>query len=163
MGLGILCPDIMHIISGNQLQPCLLTHTEKSLVYRFLGINAMILQLQIKMIRPKNIRQTKSFFFCLLIKSLSEICRHDSCQACTQSNNPFMVLFQNLHIHAWLIIKALRKSNGNNLHQIGIACIILCQKHQMIITVISPDIFPVKPGTRCHIDLAADHRIDSLL
>ena len=120
----------------------------------------MILKLQIKMIRSKNVSQTKGFFFGLLIKALPEICCHDTCQTGTQSNNPFMVLLQNLHVHTGLIIKAFGKTNGNNLHQIGITGIILCQKHQMVIAVLSSDIFPVKPGARCHVDLAADHGID---
>ena len=66
-----------------------------------------------------------------------------------------MVRLKYLHIHPGLIIKAVHISLGNDLHQILIAFVIFRKKHQMVIPVLAMDIFPVKPGTRGHVDLTA--------
>ena len=71
-----------------------------------------------------------------------------------------MIFFQYRTIHTRLIIIPFCIPLRYNLHQITVSLIIFCQKHQMVITVISTGLFSVKPGTRCHINLTAQNRID---
>ena len=71
-----------------------------------------------------------------------------------------MIFFQKFQIHTWLIIKAFHKCLGYDLHQIAVALIILGQQNQMVITVIATSHFPVKTGTRSHINLTSEDRID---
>ncbi len=54
-------------------------------------------------------------------------------------------------------------SPAHDLHQVLIAFIIFRQQHQVIISVLATGYFPVKPGIRRHINLAAQDRIDPLL
>ena len=74
-----------------------------------------------------------------------------------------MVLLQQLHIHTGSVVIALRKAFANDLRKVGIAHIVFCQKHQMIIAVLTARQFSVKAGMGCHIDLTADDRIDPRL
>ena len=69
---------------------------------------------------------------------------------------PLVILPQKLFVHSGLVIIAVHKSLGNNLHQVGISLIIFRQKHQMIIPVLSACHLTVKPGIGGHIDLAAE-------
>ena len=163
MRLRILGTDIMHIVSRNKLQPRLLTHAQKPLINDLLRINTMILKLKIEMIRSEDLRQTQCFLLGFLIKALTQIRRNNARQTGTERNDALMIFLEHLRIHSRLIIKPLRKPDRDNLHQIGIPKIILCQKHQMVISILPPDILPIKARPRCHINLTADHRIDSFL
>ena len=70
-----------------------------------------------------------------------------------------MIGLQNFHIHTGTIVVTIHKTFGDDLHQIRISDIIFRQQHQMIITVFSFDLLPVKTGARCHIHLTATDRI----
>ncbi len=74
-----------------------------------------------------------------------------------------MVGFQHLVIHAGFIIEALHKALGYNFHEVVVSGIIFRQQNQMIITILSVRIFPVKAGSRRHIDLTADDGLDAHL
>ncbi len=71
-----------------------------------------------------------------------------------------MICLQHLHIHPGLVIISLCKALADNLHQIGIAGVILRQQHQVVIAVLAAGEFLVKAGVRGHIHLAADDRIN---
>ena len=49
------------------------------------------------------------------------------------------------------------------MHQVVVTGVILCQKDQMIVSVIPPGQLPVKPGSRSHIHLTAQYGFDALL
>ena len=72
-----------------------------------------------------------------------------------------MIFLQKLQIHTRFIIKSFHKSLGNDLHQIAVTLVVLCQKNQMVITVFSTSCFTVKAGSRCNINFTAQDRIDS--
>ena len=73
-----------------------------------------------------------------------------------------MILFQNLHVDTRLIVKSINKARRNNLHQIGIARIIFRQQNQMVVPVLSAAGFAVETGTRRHVNLTAEDRLDAL-
>ena len=71
-----------------------------------------------------------------------------------------MIPAQGLKVHTGSVIIPLRETNGNNFHQVLIAGIVLCQKNQMVIPVLSVTLFSVEPGIRCNIYLTANDRIN---
>ena len=160
MRLGILRQSVMHVICHYQIDPCFFVHFKKLLIYSLLLRNPMILHFQKEISLSKNILIPKCGSFCILVHSSCKIFGHLACQAGAESNNSLMVLFQNLNIYPGFIIKAFYKAFGNNLHQIAVALIIFCKKHQMIITVLTTSCFSVEPGPRRHINLAAQNGID---
>ena len=74
-----------------------------------------------------------------------------------------MVSLKNFHIHPGLIVKAVHKPFGNDLHQIVVACVIFRQQDQVIVAVLAVYIFPVEPGAGGHVDLTADDGLDARL
>ena len=72
-----------------------------------------------------------------------------------------MIFFQNFQIHSRLIVIPFHKTCRNNLHQITVSLIILRQQHQMIIPVFSVLHLFIKTGTRRHVDLTSEDRVDS--
>ena len=74
-----------------------------------------------------------------------------------------MILPQHLHIHAGLIIVALRKAAAHDLCQVLISLIIFRKEHQMIIAVVPARQLPVEAGIWRNVYLAAQNRVDALL
>ena len=73
-----------------------------------------------------------------------------------------MVFFKNIVIHPWFIIVTFCIRKGYQFDQIFISCFIFTKQDQVIIILIQ-HLFPVKPGSRGNIDLAADNRLDPVL
>ena len=74
-----------------------------------------------------------------------------------------MILAQKFLIHSRFIVITFHKSFRNNLRQIRISFLIFCQKHKMIISVISSCDLAIKTRIRSHIHFASKDWIDSLL
>ena len=161
MRLCILCQCIMYVIGTNQIDSRLSVHLQKLLINILLFRYPMILQFQKKVSFSKNILITKSCCLCILIHPSGKKSGYFTCQAGTQSNEPFMIFLKEFQIHPGFIIKSLYKSFGYDFHQITVAPVVLCKKNQMIITVFSTSRFTLKSGSRCHINFAAQNRIDA--
>ena len=159
MRLRILLIGIMHIVRSDQRQACLLTHPEQLLVDLRLFRNTMILQFQVEMVRPHDLGILQRHFLSLLIPLRKQRPGYRARQAGAQCDDPFVVFPQQLQIDPGLIIKTFDKSLGYHLDQILIPCLILCQKHQMVVFRIGPAFF-LKAALLCHIDLTANDRMD---
>ena len=120
----------------------------------------MILQFQKIVVLSENPLIFQGHLLCLVHQSLLDIAGHFSGQTGREGYQALVILFQKLHVHAGLIIIPLREPLAYNLHQIGIAHIVLCQEHQMIIAVLTARQLPVKTGMGRHVNLTADHRVD---
>ena len=161
VSLFILCKGIMDIIGGDQFNPRVPAQPEKSLIYHLLFWKPMILKLQKEIIFPKYPLIPLCRTHGLLIHSSGQIFLHFSGQTGAEGNDSFVIRFQNLIVYTGLIVKAFHKALGYDLHQVFITLIIFCQKNQMVIPILSSRIFPVKPGSRSHIYLAAQDRFNS--
>ena len=91
MSLGVLCVGIMDIVSSNQIDSCLLAHTQKLLVHQFLLGQSMVLKLQKKVPFPKDFLIPEGGAFCLLIHTSCKISCNFSCKAGAQCNNSFVI------------------------------------------------------------------------
>ena len=160
MGLLVLRIGVMHVIGGRQLDPQLLGHLQQTLVHKLLLRNTVVLQLQEIIALPENVLILQRLFLRVFVQPPNQVSLHLPGKAGAQCNDPLMVLPQKLLVHTGLIIISVHKPFGHDLHQIGIAGVILRQKDQMIITVVPARDLPVEPGTRRHIDLASKDGID---
>ena len=161
MRLGIFRQRIMHVVCHYQINSCFFVHFKELLIHSLLLRNSMILHFQKEIPLSKNILIPKRCRFCILVHSSCKILGYLACKTGAKRNNSLMVLFQNLKIHSRFIIKAFYKAFGNNLHKVTVALVIFCKKHQMIIAVLPTSCFSVKPGSRRHINLAAQNGVDS--
>ena len=83
-------------------------------------------------------------------------------KACGSADDPLMVFTEDLFVYTRPVIIAVHISRRDDLHKVGIPCIVLRQQDQMIITVLARRIFPVKTGARSHVHFTAENRTDSL-
>ena len=120
----------------------------------------MVLQLQEEIALAEAVFVLSRNLLRLVDQPFLDIALYFTGQTRRQRDNPLMKLLQHFHIHTGSVIVSFRKPTADNLHQIGIARIILCQQHQMIISVLAAGQFPVKPGMRRHVNFTADDRID---
>ena len=104
----------------------------------------MILHLQKIVFLAKYIPVSYRSLLRTVIVALSELCRNLTGKTGAERYNSLMVLLQHLHIDPRLIVKALGKSSGHDLGQSVISQIILRQKDEVIISVITLSNFPVK-------------------
>ena len=159
--LHIIRIRIMHVIRCNQRNPRLPAHAQQALIHQLLLRNPMILKLQKEIPLSENALVPQCCFFTLFVESARHVSLHFSCQTRTQRNDALVKLFQHLQVYSRFVIIALGKSAGHDLHQIVIACVILCQQHQVIIAVFIalPRLF-TESGARCHIDLTSKNRMN---
>ena len=121
--------DIMVVIGRHKLQSIFLRPLLKNGTNNFFLRQSMILNFQIKIILTENANQvmqrTQRAFF-IVIKN---ILLYMPLNAGTHRNKPVMILFQQIIVHARLmiIIFPVHKSFGYDFHKIVISCIIFRQ------------------------------------
>ena len=115
----------------------------------------MILKLQKEIALSKNSLIAKSCFLSLLVHAAGKISLDLPGQAGRKADKAPAVPLQSLVVHSGLVIKALHKAGGHNLHQVLIPFVVLCQQNQVIVFILSHTDFTVKPGSRTHINLTA--------
>ena len=154
---------IVNVICGRQPDAGLLAHAHQLGVHQPLLRDPVVLKLQEKIPLSENLLISEGRLFCLFIKVPHQIPLNLPGQTGRESDEPLMVLPQQLQIHSGFIVKSLHKTPGDDLHEVGIALVVLRQKHQVIIAVVIPACLPVKPGAGGYIDLAAQNGIDPRL
>ena len=127
MRLGIFFIGIMYIVCGDKGDSCLLVQPEHPCIHLFLLRISMILKLNIKMLRSKNLLITQCRLFGFIIQPSRKVSGNLARKTGRERNNPLMVLPEQVKVHPWLIIKTLHKALGYNFHQVLISGIILCQ------------------------------------
>ena len=161
MGLLILGKGIVDIVGGHQLKARVPAHAHKALVYQLLVRQAVVLELQEEVVLSENIHILFRCPDCLLIHSPGQAALHLPCQTGAEGNDSLMVGPQHLIVHPGFIVKSVHKPLGHNFHQVFITFVVLCQQHQVVITVLTAYRLPVKAGARSHIDLASQYGLDA--
>ncbi len=161
MSLHIRFIDVMNVVRCGQVNVKLLIQTHQPLIHRFLIRYPMILEFQKEISLSKYILKLQSGRLRLIVQAAPQKRRDNAGQAGAQRNDPLVIGPQHLVIHPWFIVIPFGKSPGYDLHQIGIAGIVLRQQHQMMVpALVLPAALPVKPRAGRHIHLTANHRID---
>ena len=99
----------------------------------------------------------------LLRQVLHDIPLHFPCQAGGQGDQPLVVAVQDFHVHTGAVVVALGEAFADDLHQVGVAGVVLRQQDKVVVPVLAAGGLLVEAGVRGHIDLAADDGIDASL
>ena len=162
MGIRIFCVRVVNIIRRHQLDAGFCREAHQLLIDHPLLRDAVILQFQEEIAFSENLLIPQCGLFSHLVLVPHHRTRHLTCKAGGKRDNALVILFQNLHVDTRLIVKSIDKARRNNLHQIGIARIIFRQQNQMVVPVLSAAGFAVETGTRRHVNLTAEDRLDAL-
>ena len=160
MWLRIFGISIMTVIRRDQTDPGLLRHAKKSRIDFLLCRNPVILQLQKEISFSENALIAQRCLFCARVIVVFQCSGNLTRQTRTRTDDTLMILREHFQIHTGLVVIPFRKSLGDDLHKIRIAGVILRQKDQVMVTLLSASCLTVKAGTGCHIHLTSDHRID---
>ena len=155
MGFRVLLIGIVDVIGRHQGDPVFLMHVQQGGIDGLLVLIAMVLQLQEEILFPEDVPVAQGRLFRLGDIAADDIPGHFPRQTGGRADNALVEFPQQVQVHPGLVIIALGKGAADDFHQIGITGIVLRQKDQMIISVISRVLFPVKTGTRSHINLTA--------
>ena len=163
MRIHILPVSIVTVIGADQRKAFLVVHPDQLAVDVPLLRDPVILQLEEKVVLPENLAVLKGSFFCPLIVPAHDCLRDLARKAGRQADNALVICPQQLFVDAGLVIKPVDKTAGDDFHEVLIPFIVLGQKDQMIVSVLSCGTFSVKTAFRGNVDLTAEDRFDSLL
>ena len=151
----------MRIIGSNQPDPNLFRKLKQTGQNLPLERDAMILKLQVVILRAKQVPEVNCGFLCALVVTRSECTRNLSCQTRRQADQPFVVLLEQLAVDPGFGVEPLDKPRRHHLNQVLITGIVFAEQDQVIGGIIHL-MLPVKPGARRDIYLASDNWFDPI-
>ena len=160
MGLRVLLIGIVDVIGRHQGDPVFFMHVQQGGIDGLLVFVAVVLQLQKEILFSEDVPVTQGRLFRLSHIAADDIPGHFPRQAGGRADDALVEFPQQVQIHPGLVIIAFGKGTADDLHQVGIAGIVLRQQDQMIVSVISRVLFPVKAGARSHIYFTAQNGPD---
>ena len=163
MGLRVGLAQIVGVVGDHHGQACLLVDAQDALVHHPLVGDAVILELQIEVVLPEDLRELQGIGLGVVILPVTQSPRDLSRQAGAEGNKSSAVGPQQLQINAGLDIKALHKGHGHQIAEIPVPLLVPAQQHQMAaLRVEFMDLVKASAFLGSHIDLAADDRLDAL-
>ncbi len=113
--VGILLAQIVRIVRHDQRQPRLLMQAQYPLIDDRLLTDAVILQLKIEVIFPKDLSKCQGIFLCAFIVAAADPARDLAGKTGRECDQAAAVLAQQVKIDARLDIKALNVRHGNKI------------------------------------------------
>ena len=162
VGLRVLLAEIVGIIGADHGNPGFLMDFQNRLVYQLLIPDTVVLKLQIKVLRAKQLRHLKGVCLGVIIFAVAETAGNLTCQTGGQSDQALGMLPQQPLIDSRLDIKALRPSQRHHVGKVPIPLLVFAQQNKMPAFAVEL-MYLVKPGTplRGNIDLAANDGLDT--
>ena len=162
MRVGFL--DVMHVVGRDELQPELLGPRDQVPVDLGLLGKAVILHLQVKVLRAERlfepVNRLARFRQLVLLNPLRDFAG----QAAGERDEPLLVRRQQFLVDARLVVIALRVPQGGELDQVLVADFIFGQQDEVVISVPPARAgLLLEPAPRRDIDFAADDRLDAFL
>ena len=151
----ILLPEVVGIVTDDQRQARFPCQAENALVDHPLFVDAVVLELQIEMLRSENSRHLQSIGLCRIIIFIHQVLGNTAGQTSRGGNEALMVFFQQFQVHTGLAIETMGKRFGHHQAQILITLPIFAEKHQMVRVIVNA-VNTVFHPTAGNIDLAAD-------
>ena len=136
-------------------------NAQDALIHHPLLPDTVVLELQIKPLRPEQLRQFLGIPFGVVVLTVPQPPGNLSGQASTQGNEAAAVLTQQLQVDSGLDVKALRPPDGDQVGKVPIPLLILAQQYQMTALGIElMDLVEPGPALGCDVDLTADDGLD---
>ena len=158
LSLRILPAEIVGVVGHHQGQPRLPGQAHNALVGRPLFLDIVILKLQIKMVRPEDLRQLQRVLLRALIILGQQQPGNRTGQTGGQADQSPGMLPEQREVDPGLPVKAVQIPSGYKTAQILIPLHIFAEQDHMVGLVVHA-IHPVRHGAGRHIDLAADDRL----
>ena len=152
----------MGVVGGHQRDVQLLAHLQKLRVHQALVRNPVVLQFQEIVALAEAFLVLPGGLPGLLRQVLHDVALHFPRKAGGQRDQPLMVTVQDFHVHPGLVIIPFREALADNLHQVGVAGVVLRQQDKMVVPVLAAGGLFVETGVGRYIDLAANDRVDAL-
>ena len=163
VGLPVLLSHEMDVVRCNHLHPMFFREPEDDLVVLlFLFVHPWresghfgLVEHHLKVIVvPKDFfvpfyRGLRSFYV-----SVEDVLGHLSLYAGRRADQPLMVLLDHLVRHPRLVVESLKAGDGDNLHQVLVALVVLRQEDQVVVALF---FYPVV--VQGDINLTADYRL----
>ena len=145
----------MGVVGGDEGQTGFPGQAQDALIHpRLLG-DAVILQFEIEVLRPEDLRKLQGLLLRPGIIIVHQTAGDLPCQAGGQGDEAPGMPAQQLQIHPGLAVKALLEGAGDHLAQIPVAFLVFAQQHQVPGLAVEA-VDTVAHAARGHIDLAAD-------
>ena len=131
MSLRILFLEIVGVVGTDHGQARFLMDAQNSPVHHRLVPDAMVLELQVEMIRAKQLRQLQGIPLGIFIFPVPQAPGNLPRQARGQGHQAPAVLPEKFQVDPWLDIKALRPGLGDHIREVPVALLILTEKDQV--------------------------------
>ena len=156
---GVFLAQIVGVIGGrhgNPGIPCQLNQLGQD---RFVLGQAVVLQLNIVVALSKQVIVPQGGGFGPLVIPCQQCLGDFTCQTGRQTDQTFVVLFQQLLINPRLGIKALGESSRYHFDEVFVAGLILAQQDQVVVAVDLADL--IKAGAGGYIDFTPDDGLNA--
>ncbi len=162
MRLRIFAADVVDVVGSYQGNARLAVQSFDIGQDFQLFFQPLVLHLEEKMILAENLPQGQRFFFRRFVIVIKQKALHPARKASGQGDDAPAVLPQHVVVDARLVVKPADKAFRYDFHQVFIAVLVFCQKHQMASGLIElRRLILHAPGRR--IDLASQDGLDALL
>ena len=163
VGLRVLLPEVVGVVGAHHGQPRLLVEPEDALIHDLLVPDAVVLELQVEVVRAEDVRQLQGVVPGILVLPVPQPPGDFAGQARGQGHQAAAVLPQQLQIHPGLDVEALRPAHGHQVGQVPVPLLVLAQQHQVAALGIQL-VDLVEPGAALggDVHLAADDGLDAL-
>ena len=162
--LRVLFPQIVGVVGGHQGDARLLVQPDQPPVHLALDRDAVVLELQIVAVLPKQLPHLQGCLLRLLVVPRHQQLGDLSAQAGRAGDQAAAVLPQQVQVDAGLDVKALQERLRDHVGEIAVALLIPAQQDQVVEGGVElVDLLEPGPAPWGHIDLTADDGLDPRL
>src|SRR3990172_8233575 len=115
----------------------------------------MLLKLDVKV--AENILEVPCSLYGFLEPAVREVPRDLTCSTAGERDDPLVVLLEQLPVHSWLVVIALKVRLGGERQQVGVTRVVLRQERHVVRLLVLR--LPRMPGPLRHIGLDSDDRL----
>src|SRR5829696_9658975 len=133
---GIVPRGVVRIVGRDERDPRLFVEPDQTLIDALLPLDAMVLHLEIYVIEDLHVLKQEPPR--LVGTPLQYPGRHLRREAAREADDPTPVPPERLHIDPWLVVEALQKPAGRELHEVPVALCGPGDQRQMIVRCAAP-------------------------
>ena len=162
MDAGVALLDVVQVVRRNDGDVQILAEAQQPVVQRFEEVEVLVpLHLQVEggehgLVPPGQLLRS-------LVVAIYQRNRYLGTGAAGEDDQTVCVLFEQLVVHARLVIEALQVRFGGQLHQVPVTLVVLRQDREVMVVLTLAARVAVRPFAIGDVQLAPDHRLDACL